>query len=92
MNFGTFLRFLIVSLSKIARFIGFALPLRHTLSHALLEGEGEGVVVAVAALGSQLLDGEKTLGSDGLAVEVDEMFLLSYNLTPIEVLTNQSFR
>ena len=49
------------------------LPLRHTLAHALLEGEGEGVVVAVATLAGQLLDGEETLGSDGLAVKVDEM-------------------
>ena len=48
-------------------------PLRHALAHALLEGEGKGVVAMIAALGSQLLDGEETLGSDGLAVKVDEM-------------------
>ena len=49
------------------------LPLRHALAHALLEGEGEGVVVAVATLAGQLLNGEEMLGSDGLAVKVDEM-------------------
>ena len=48
-------------------------PLRHALAHALLEGEGEGVVAMIATLAGQLLDGEETLSSDGLAVETDEM-------------------
>ena len=45
----------------------------YALAHALLEGEAEGAVAAVAALVGQLLGGEGMLGSDGLAVETDEM-------------------
>ena len=48
-------------------------PLRHALAHALLKGEGKGVVAMIAALAGQLLNGEEMLGSDGLAVETDEM-------------------
>ena len=48
-------------------------PRRDVLAHALLEGEAEGAVAAVAAHEGQLLDDDGTLGGDGLTVEPYEM-------------------
>ena len=48
-------------------------PRRHGLSHALLEGGTESAVASESALVCQVLGGERTLGGDGLMVEVDEV-------------------
>ena len=43
------------------------------MSHLAFESISKGTVTSVAALQSQLLGGERTLVSDGIVVEVDEM-------------------
>ena len=48
-------------------------PSRHSLSHALLEGERESAVASVTALVSQLLGCEATLGGNGLMVKAHKM-------------------
>ena len=48
-------------------------PGRYGLAHALLEGEAEGAVAAVAAVDGQLLGREGALGGDSLVIEADEM-------------------
>ena len=50
----------------------FVHPRRDALALALPEGDAEGAVAAVAALGGQFLGGEGTLGSVGLTDETDE--------------------
>ena len=48
-------------------------PSLHIFSHALLEGIAESRVVAVTAVLSQLLDGERLPCGDNLAIESHEM-------------------
>ena len=48
-------------------------PSRHSLSHALLEGGTKGAVASEAALVSQLLGSEGTLGSNGFVIEIDKV-------------------
>ena len=48
-------------------------PLHYALTHALLEGETEGFVAAVATLVGQLLDSEVAPSSHCLIVETDEI-------------------
>ena len=50
----------------------FVHPRRDALALALPEGDAEGAVAGVAALGGQFLGGEGTLGSVGLTDETDE--------------------
>ena len=51
----------------------FAHPSLYSLSHALLKGEAEGAVTAVAAVAGQLLGSEGLLGLDGIAVVADKV-------------------
>ena len=53
--------------------IHFTHPCRHGLPHALLKGEGEGAVTAVATPVRQLLGGDVALVSGSLAIELDKM-------------------
>ena len=52
---------------------GVAHPGCYGMARTLLEGEAEGAVAAVAAVAGQLLGWDRTLVSDGLAVETGEM-------------------
>ena len=49
-------------------------PCCHGLPHELFEGKAEGTIAQVAAIVSQLLDGEWTLGIDSIAIEMGEIF------------------
>ena len=51
----------------------FAHPSLYSLSHALLKGEAEGAVTAVAAVAGQLLGSEGLLGLDGLVIGADKV-------------------
>ena len=48
-------------------------PCIHGLPHALFEGEIEGAVTPVAAVVSQLLNGEVAVGSNCFTIEADKM-------------------
>ena len=48
-------------------------PFSHYQPHALFEGGIEGAVTSVAAVFSQLLNGEVAVGSNGFTIEADEM-------------------
>ena len=48
-------------------------PSCHRLPHALLEGQTEGAVTAVATFTSKLLGGKVATGSGGLVIEADEV-------------------
>ena len=52
---------------------GMAHPGCDRLAHALLERKAEGAIAAITAVDGQLLGRERTLGSDCLAIEADEM-------------------
>ena len=63
-----------IGVVRISSLVSLAIhPGRHGLSHALFEGGAEGAVATEAAIVGQLLGGERTLVSDGIVVEVDEM-------------------
>ena len=51
----------------------FAHPSLYSLSHALLEGEAEGAVAAVAAVAGELLGADDSPGVGSLLAECDEM-------------------
>lgn len=51
----------------------FTHPGCHALSHALLEGQAEGAVAAVAAFTGQLLGSDGLLDSDSLTIEIHKL-------------------